>query len=175
MYDRETRSLWIHTTGQAVKGELRGRSLEFLPSEIVPWQVWREQHPDTLVLDRGGQGGGFMGSFRMAEEGGEFGISVGSGNAVTLYPYELLAETGILHGPGEVVALDPESGVVRAYERGEESYTLGDDGRLHSGERSYDLLTGEGEGGTVLRRLPATAWLIERWEDFHPDGRIIEE
>lgn len=50
MYDRETESLWWQVPGLAIKGPLRGSTLELLPSMVTEWGEWKELHPDTLVL-----------------------------------------------------------------------------------------------------------------------------
>ena len=52
MYDRQTESLWSHFTGTAVVGELTGTELETFPSATVPWALWRDEHPDGLVLSQ---------------------------------------------------------------------------------------------------------------------------
>lgn len=36
-------------------------------SEVVTWSHWKERHPVTLVLDRGGEDTGFMGTFALSE------------------------------------------------------------------------------------------------------------
>ena len=51
MFDRETVSLWIHTTGEAVIGEYKAKTLEFLPATVTTWEKWKKEHPETLVLD----------------------------------------------------------------------------------------------------------------------------
>jgi hypothetical protein len=53
MYDRPTRTLWNHLTGEPVLGELAGTDLrlKLLPVVLTTWQEWRTQHPDTLVVD----------------------------------------------------------------------------------------------------------------------------
>lgn len=52
MYDRQTESLWSHVTGVALAGVLTGVELERYPVATVPFGVWREAHPDGIVLDR---------------------------------------------------------------------------------------------------------------------------
>jgi hypothetical protein len=52
MYDRQTESLWSHVTGVALAGVLTGRELQTHPVATVPFGVWREAHPDGLVLNR---------------------------------------------------------------------------------------------------------------------------
>lgn len=180
MYDRQTQSLWIHTTGRAVNGPLRGEQLEFLPSDVVRWRVWEDRHPDTLVLDRGGQDQGFMGTFALLEASDEYGISVVRGADATLYPYELLRDREVVHHEDQVVAYDVVSEAVRAYEREGRTFELVDrqldGGQLVDGTGArWELLSGEALGEDVpdLERIPATAFLIERWRGFHPDGEIV--
>ena len=53
MYDRETDSLWLQSSGEGLEGSLAGRQLQELDEEqwgIVRWGDWRKAHPDTLVL-----------------------------------------------------------------------------------------------------------------------------
>ncbi len=52
MYDRQTETLWSHFTGEGVIGELTGQELDDHPLATVAWSVWRDAHPDGLVLSR---------------------------------------------------------------------------------------------------------------------------
>ena len=52
MYDRQTQSWWQQFTGEAIVGELTGTQLEFLPSQIIAWSEFKENHPDGTVLSR---------------------------------------------------------------------------------------------------------------------------
>jgi hypothetical protein len=51
MYDVETGTLWSHILGQAMQGELKGATLQMLPSEITTWRAWVGGHPGTSVLN----------------------------------------------------------------------------------------------------------------------------
>ena len=55
MYDHQTRTLWSQFLGEAVKGELTGVKLDFIPVTHTTWSLWTEAHPDTLVLDKNGR------------------------------------------------------------------------------------------------------------------------
>jgi hypothetical protein len=52
MYDRQSDSLWSQLTGKPVVGKLVGSGLELKPRPVVVtrWQYWRTLHPDTQVL-----------------------------------------------------------------------------------------------------------------------------
>lgn len=52
MYDRQTFSWWQQFTGEAIVGELTGTVLEFLPSQIIAWSDFAENHPEGRVLSR---------------------------------------------------------------------------------------------------------------------------
>ena len=52
MYDRQTETLWSHYTGQGVAGVLTGTTLQAFPVATVPWRVWRDGHPNGMVLSR---------------------------------------------------------------------------------------------------------------------------
>ena len=51
-YDRQTETLWSRFTGQGIVGELTGVELDAFPVATVPWAVWRDAHPEGLVLSR---------------------------------------------------------------------------------------------------------------------------
>jgi hypothetical protein len=50
LYDRETESLWSQISAQAVTGPSRGLRLTQVRSRMLPWKLWREEHPKTSVL-----------------------------------------------------------------------------------------------------------------------------
>ncbi len=54
MYDKQTDSLWVHTTGEAIKGALKGKVLTFLPSTVT---IDASSVRNNVVAD-GGEGGG---------------------------------------------------------------------------------------------------------------------
>jgi len=51
MYDRQTKSLWSHMTGECLQGHYKGKKLEMQAAvPIVRWGVWWAAHPETKVL-----------------------------------------------------------------------------------------------------------------------------
>ncbi len=177
MYDQQTRSLWVHTTGEAIKGPMRGAGLTFIPSEVVTWEVWKERYPETLVLDRGGEDTGFMGTFTLSEEAEEFGFSVGSGTKATLFAVTTLKTEGLIEERDQLAVYLKDSETFRAYAREGRSFRLDGAGRLTDASGSqWDAITGESmtAGGIPLTRLPATPWLIRRWKKFYPDSVVVE-
>mgnify|MGYP002760167918 FL=1 len=52
MYDRKTETLWQQLTGKAIVGDLAGRTLTQIPSQIVSFRQFSTTHPDGAVLSR---------------------------------------------------------------------------------------------------------------------------
>ncbi|MGH7857856.1 MAG: DUF3179 domain-containing protein, partial [Candidatus Binatia bacterium] len=52
MYDRQTKSLWIQFTGQAVAGPFMRTELRNVPVQMVSFADFRTAHPDGKVLSR---------------------------------------------------------------------------------------------------------------------------
>ena len=52
MYDRQTESWWQQFVGEAIVGELTGKKLRQIPSQIVAFNTFRRYYPDGVVLSR---------------------------------------------------------------------------------------------------------------------------
>jgi hypothetical protein len=52
LYDRETHSLWLQWSGEAIAGPMLGKRLERLRVRQEPFAVWHQRYPDTQVLAR---------------------------------------------------------------------------------------------------------------------------
>ena len=58
MYDHQTRSLWSHITGEAIRGPLKGKQLKPLASTPqIAWKTWSLNYPRTQVLSVPTRGG----------------------------------------------------------------------------------------------------------------------
>ena len=117
-----------------------------------------------------------MGTFALPEKLEDFGYSVGSGTAATLYVYERLTDDGLVEHGDQVVVYVDTFDVVRAYARDGRTFHIDDEGLLSDGQGStWDPLTGESEtdGTGALTRLVSTPWLIKRWKSFYADGDIL--
>ncbi len=76
LYDHQTRSLWMHLTGECFEGELEGTVLERIPSgRHTTWADWSRTHtgtdvmkPDPRWMNKGGDRGYF------AREGAASGL-----------------------------------------------------------------------------------------------------
>lgn len=50
MYDRQTHTWWQQFTGEALVGTYTGTDLEMIPSRLVSWAEFQEDHPNGQVL-----------------------------------------------------------------------------------------------------------------------------
>ena len=135
MYDRETDSLWSQFLGVAVRGEFEGQRLEPLPATLTEWASWRETHPETLVLDQGGQQRDRYASYYSAESAGvlgrtqeddrlglkEFVLGLQLDGLTRAYPFRYLNDRPVLNdrlGETElVVVFDREGGSGLIFDR----------------------------------------------------------
>jgi hypothetical protein len=194
MYDKTTDSKWLHVTGEALKGELKGSRLGFVPSEVLPWRIWKARHPMTTVL-LGEKVEGFMGSYTLKDRIPSFGLSVGEGRDVTLFRFSLLDRVPVLDSSvGEqpvVVGFDRDAAYAVAFSRELEGRVLhfdaltatpgGEEGRplMRDAETGslWLRMTGSCLAGELkdsqLEQIPATAWLGKRWLGFFQDGHVV--
>lgn len=52
MFDRQTESLWQQFSGEAVVGELTGKRLKIIPSQLISFEQFREAYPGAVVLSK---------------------------------------------------------------------------------------------------------------------------
>lgn len=52
MFDRETETLWSQLYGASLEGSLTPATLAFFPSVLTEWQLWYEEHPNSMVLSK---------------------------------------------------------------------------------------------------------------------------
>lgn len=202
MYDRQSESLWVHVSGQAIKGKRKGQQLKFVASEIMTWQEWQRRHPMTTVLV-GEKADGFMGTFTLNKRLNDFGLSVGEGRNVTLLAYPTLKQVPVLNftvAKQPVVSAFDETAIrATAYSRivGDrllsfEAVLLPEhDGSVTGKALTRDTLMRDSQTGSLWQRLtgtciagelkgkqleavPATPWLMERWHGFFPQGAVIK-
>src|SRR3989441_4062331 len=96
MYDRKTESLWVHVTGRAVWGPLKGKQLEFVPSTVTTWSQWKAAHPRTLVPP-GFRRGGFMGTYHGLTPPEDLGLAVVVRFRGKLYPFAALERAPVVN------------------------------------------------------------------------------
>ncbi len=179
MYDRGTNSLWVHTTGECVKGELKGGQLEFLSSVVTSWSRWKQAHPKSLVLE-GERASGFMGTYAFNDHRMvDFGLSVGQNAATKLYRIEDLARLRVVHDRvGEedvVVFFDRNAMNGTAWIRDGANFRWDGQQFVDDHGQAWDPILGQPtsvslDSSRKMRPLPATMWLLDEWHGFYPSG-----
>lgn len=177
-FDHETESVWSQPWGLAIDGAIAGTRLTLIPAGIMPWDAWRTDHPDTLVLDAGGRS--LFGKPRK-KFSSDFVIGIALGEAAKGYPFRLASQEGIINdriGPFPVVVLaNPETKAIHAFLRivgqDELDFALRGDTLVDQQTGStWDLDRGIAvEGplrGEVLQRVPYITSFDWAWEDFYP-------
>ncbi len=116
MYDRQTESWWWQVSGQAIVGDLTGKRLTVLPSQIISWGIFREAYLQGKVLSRDtgysrsyGQnpyvGYDDINSSPFLYRGRTDGrlrpmervVTVSIGGQDVAYPFSVLAKVGVVH------------------------------------------------------------------------------
>ena len=203
MYDRETQSLWHHLTGEPVLGLLAtsGLRLKVLPVVVTTWKEWRDEHPDTRVLDlktgyvRDYRPGRPYGTYfaspdtmfpvgprsdRLATKA--FVLAVRIGEARKAFPLDVLAREPVVNdrvGATNVVVLGkPEARSGRAYQRdaltfqaGRSPHELIDAATGAAWRVEEERLVHPGTGRT-LPRVGAHVVYWFGWYAFHPDAEV---
>ena len=137
MYDRQTESYWSQLLGESVAGDMVGTKLEFLPSWMTTWEKWKELHPETVALDKGGRRGGRdkYSSYYASDRAGvigktnfddrlytkEFVIGVELEDTAVAYPFSILnTQSSINDNVGDrnlLVTFDKNSGTGMVFDR----------------------------------------------------------
>jgi hypothetical protein len=191
MYDRTTQSLWVHVTGRAERGPMKGKQLPFFPSTVTTWAQWKASHPHTLVLP-GRRTNGFMGTYHGLSRPADLGLAVVVRFKGKLYPFRELERVPLMNDRFQnlplVVYFSKSDGTAVAWERrvdGRE-LTFAPDGTAPAGAAvlrdretgtRWSWLRGEAiEGKLKGKRLESVSHnpiLVERFKAFYPDGPVF--
>lgn len=195
MYDRKTESLWVHVTGRAETGKMKGKQLKFIPSTVTSWEKWKQNYPHTKVLP-GYRRGGFMGTYEGLWEGGndKLGVVVLVRFKGKLYPFEVLKQHLVVNdhfnGKDILVIYSKKANSATAWLRQVKGQSLtfqqtnkrdAHGNMLLRDEQTQSLwswLIGEAVAGKLkgqqLEQLSYNPILNERFKAFYPDGPIFE-
>lgn len=195
MFDHQTDSLWNQFTGRPVSGKLQnsGLQLKTQPLVVTSWAEWKKQHPTTTVLstDTGferdySSGTAYKKYFaspklmfpvQVTEREGlqakdrVFGIV--QPGTMKAWPLNAFASSPVINdtiGSQPLVLIgDPDTQTVRAYKRGKEQFTAGENSqqlKSDSGlwQMSENFLTGP--NGEKLPRIAGRMSFWFAWNSF---------
>ncbi len=189
MYDRKTESLWVHVTGRAEWGPMKGKQLRFFPSTVTTWQQWKQAHPETVVL-AGHRRGGFMGTYDPVRRARDLGLAVVVAFKGKLYPYQAMARVPVVNdrfnGVPVIVVYSRDDGTAVAWQRIANGQELTFD---DSGKKAADWFLRDRETGTLwsavrgeavegrlagarLEPISHNPILVDRFRAFYPDGPV---
>ena len=186
MSDLETQSEWAHLLGRAMAGEWKGTSLEAIPTDMVTWDVWRKQHPQTTVMDLSRTAQVFTAEFYRDPQRFLFGFEV-DGDAYALPMPHMIERTvhNFLVGELPLVATFHQSGAVthlfEATVEGERLEFVALDNQFMQDKQNgsrWTLVGGQAVDGPMKgKRLTPRVGImsfVKAWINFHPDSRDIE-
>lgn len=203
MYDHQTESLWHNLTGEPVVGSLAnsGIKLKVLPVVISPWEHWRHEHPETVVLDintgyeRDYTPGKPYGDYfarpdtmfpvsprdtRLSPKSYVFALRIG--DHPKAYPLEVVGKKRVVNdvvgGRNLVILADSETRTARAYERRDYNFSVGKTAReiveQQTGEvwQVHEEQLGNARTGEHLPRLGGHVSYWFGWYAFYPGTEV---
>jgi hypothetical protein len=180
MRDRETGTLWSHLLGEAMEGELKGTKLEMISSQMTDWRTWREQQPETTVVNLSRTSKEYRRDFYRDPSLFVLGLRVGMKTKAWAFD-ELVKKRVVNDQVGDlpvVIFFDQESLTAQVFERRIDEQEL----RFRAvDERIVDLthgslwdglkgkaLNGPAEGKNLVS-LPGIVSGLTPWVTFHPE------
>lgn len=181
MYDRETGSLWSHILGEAMRGKLKGTTLEIIPSAITDWKSWKAKHPKTTVVMLSRTSRQFKTDFY--RNPGRFVIGFVVGGDARAWGFDVLQKSPVINDrfgkQSLLVTFDAKSSAPYLFGREVDGKTLEFAFRerklVDGGTGSeWDLTTGRAVSGAMkgkqLKPLPGVISFRKAWEKFHPSS-----
>ncbi len=162
MMDRETKTLWSHVTGEALRGVFKGRRLEAIPVVQTTWERWRTAHPGTQVLvkDKTIRGSAYD---EYRTDPTRFGITRAR-RAVGKLPGKELVHGTVIHGSAVAVtdeALKKKKKREATVSGHKVVFRRSPDG----GTRAFEADSG--------KELPVTVAFWFAWISFYPETELI--
>lgn len=185
MLDKETKSLWSHILGKAMSGPLKGTQLEIIPAEMLTWEAWKSQYPESTVLNLRRTDDAYTADFYANPAKFVFGwLSAFGSYSVS---FDVLLEHPILNleidGWSLLVTYDAESTGAHLFSRkveDKELYFVSSGENLMKDEQTgtvWNQNTGlalEGQlKGKSLGHQAAIVSYNWAWQFFYPDNKII--
>ena len=191
MYDHGTQSLWVHVTGRAEHGPLKGKQLTFMPSTVTTWENWKRTYPHSLVLP-GYRRGGFMGTYKGTRGSSRIGLAVVVRFKAKLYPFGALQSHPVVNdrfnGEALLVIYSRSAGTATAWKRSVDGRALTFEPTQRRDARGNPLLRDKETGshwawltgravegslkGRELGQLPYNPILNGRFAAFYPEGPV---
>jgi hypothetical protein len=189
MKDLETQTLWSHLLGEAVEGSLKGEKLRALPCDMMTWDAWFREHPETTVLNMARTTLHYTREFyEKRSDRVEFVVGFTGNYGMHHCSFETLKAKPLLNvdarGLPLVILFQPDSTSARIFNRrvGDRTLTFVaieadrmQDQETHS---LWHARSGLAVGGALQgERLEPHVGIVSvkrAWQMFHPDSREVE-
>lgn len=185
MSDIETKTEWAHLLGKAMAGPLKGKKLKPIVTDMVTWQVWKNLHPDTTVLNMSDMSRNYTSNFYDDPTRFVFGFEV-DGDAGAVAMDQLLKKPVHQFEIGATKLLttfDKSGAVTHLFERTLDDQALDfkianegwmTDSQTGSRWKILDGLCVEGAlKGKMLRQRVGIMSFRKAWENFHPNSQDV--
>ena len=188
MRDSKTDTLWSQLLGECTDGELKGESLESVPCDMVTWAAWRNEHPDTTVLNMSRTSKNYSSDYYEGRRGPE---QFCLGTVVNHQAYHCTIATLKKQSPlnlnlGDdelLLTFDPESTSARLFSRTIDDRVLTFDSvkdgiiRDEQTDSKWNRMTGIAIDGTLkgkeLDHRVGIMSYTNKWKDLHPESSEI--
>lgn len=185
MLDLETKSLWSHLLGRGMQGQHKGTLLKVIPSDIATWSAWKNEHPETTVLNLRRSSRQFVKDFY--KEPRRFVVGFVGNFAMFHVPMDQLLNRPIANidakGLPLLVVFDPEGTATRIFHRklGDQvlTFTADSKDRLKDDQtdsvwiRSGVAIEGPLKGKSLEQQVSIPSFR-RAWQNFHPDSRLVD-
>jgi hypothetical protein len=117
MSDLETGTEWSHLLGRGISGQLEGKVLKSLVSDMLTWSAWRKRFPSTTVLELLRMARSFTKELYADPDQHVFGLDVDGKSHMILMArlIERRVQSRVLNGQKMFVTLDRVGAVVRLF------------------------------------------------------------
>jgi len=183
-FDHETESIWSQPWGRAIKGDLQDTNLELLPSQIMTYENWLDEHPNTLVMVSGLEE---LRSRKLEVPSPSYVIGVKLGEVIEGFAYKSVENIGgvlnefvedvpiviwVSEGGYHVFARQVETRIL-SFELGEELGTIVDQETGSTWQLNNGLAIDGELRGKALLRLPTFSSDSVAWNDFYPEAELF--
>jgi hypothetical protein len=186
MSDVETRTEWSHLLGRGMQGELKGKVLEPIVTDMVTWAAWREDFPETTVLDMRNTSRHYTREFYKDTDRFVFGFRAG-GKSWALPMADLIRKpvhSFHIRELSLLAAFDKEGVATRLFEAtvGDQDleFVQLDDETMQDKQTQSRWSISRGKAiagplrGTELKQRVGIMSFRKAWQNFHPKSVDVE-
>lgn len=185
MSDLETDTEWSHLLGRGMDGALKGKTLTPLISDMVTWDVWKREYPETTALNMSQTSKNYSREFYREPTQFVFGFKA-IGKPWSLAMDQMLKRPVHQFELGDeplLATFDERGTVTHLFSRDIGGQTLdfeqvdGLTMKDHQTSSHWSMITGSATAGAMkgIRLTPHVGIMSYRkaWKNFHPDSSDI--